>query len=74
VEGNTDDLPDTWFKELKSGPKLKPEYIAYEPKPLYVLADGTYADRPEDNRVHSWFLKALSSHVCHVAQSMTTHK
>ena len=57
-EGYTYDLPDTWFKESKTGLKLKPEYALYEPKRIFVSDDGSYAEKPADRRTQAWFLKA----------------
>ncbi|GIV95664.1 MAG: RNA helicase [Herpetosiphonaceae bacterium] len=51
-------LPEQWCKDLKRGRQIKPEYAPHLPQRLYVRADGTLADGPEDEALPGWFLAA----------------
>ena len=53
---NIEFLPETWFKELKSGRKLKPEYEKFKPRSLSILADGTIMDAPDSMTAPCWFI------------------
>lgn len=58
-------LPETWFVQRKSGPKLKPEYQAYAPRKLFVDPHG-HARRSEPSAyspqpsafLRCWFVPA----------------
>ncbi len=56
-----EDLPDFWWEELKSGPRLKKEYAEHRPRSLVVAEDGTVTGYDRDagtKGVHGWFLKS----------------
>jgi superfamily II DNA/RNA helicase/very-short-patch-repair endonuclease len=53
-----DRLPDTWFKTTKKyGRELKPEYQKYNPRKLWIRADGTISNHPLDRDATTcWFI------------------
>ncbi len=53
---NIELLPDTWFKELKSGRRLKPEYEKYRPRLLWMSADGTVCTNEATGTTPCWFI------------------
>lgn len=52
------ELPNNWFRESKSGPRLKTEYRKFVPKRMFVTSEGKYLDEQSDNTVPAWFLSA----------------
>ena len=57
-EDNEQDLPDTWFENRKSGPRIKEEFAEHIPVRMYVSKEGKIASKPDNDRVLCWFLKA----------------
>lgn len=51
------ELPDTWFRETKSGISIVANYRDFLPQRKYVAPDGSLYDEPGDDRVPAWFLK-----------------
>lgn len=49
-------LPETWFKELKRGRQLKPEYARFRPRLLFVRSDGTFAETSTEDALRCWFI------------------
>ncbi len=47
--GRRDELPESWFDWLKSGPRIKRDFVPHEPRPLYVRPNGHVSDvEPSD--------------------------
>ncbi|NOK64368.1 MAG: DEAD/DEAH box helicase [Chloroflexi bacterium AL-N10] len=57
-DDHLDLLPETWFNERKSGRKLKPSHIAFQPRKLFVRTDGTAFTAPSDDSLRCWFIPA----------------
>ena len=51
-------LPETWFVQRKSGPKLKPEYVPFQPRRLFVRPTGTVGAPGAPDTLRSWFVPA----------------
>ncbi|HZP58428.1 MAG TPA: DEAD/DEAH box helicase [Dehalococcoidia bacterium] len=50
-----DELPDFWFVERKSGPRIKENYLPHVPRAFTASADGTLRDGHAGEGVHGWF-------------------
>lgn len=57
-EGKLEDLPETWKKDSTSSTHIKPEYLEFNPKPIFVGDDGSFSESPGVGLSQSWFLKA----------------
>lgn len=57
-ESRLSEMPNNWFRESKSGRKLKTEYIESVPKRMFVTSGGKYHHEPSDNTTPAWFLSA----------------
>jgi len=53
--GDDADLPDTWFVQRKSGPKIKDDYAAHRPRSMWVSPDGKTSDVEAAGAVKGWF-------------------
>ncbi len=53
--GDDTDLPDTWFVQRKSGPKIKDNYAPYRPRKIWVNPDGRVSDVEALGTVQGWF-------------------
>ena len=49
-DGDDAELPDFWFDELRSGPRIKGDFAGHRPEAMSVNADGTRGDG-----VKGWF-------------------
>jgi hypothetical protein len=49
-------LPETWFVQRKSGPKLKPEYAPFQPRRLFVRPTGAVTSPRTPDAVRCWFI------------------
>ncbi|HEX2914075.1 MAG TPA: helicase-related protein, partial [Chloroflexia bacterium] len=54
-------LPENWFKELKRGRELKPEYAQFRPRQLWLRPDGSLTDYQTTNQLQEtvtpcWFI------------------
>lgn len=56
---STDDevyLPDNWYKQSRSGPRLKAEYEHFVPQRLHLHHDGTLGQAPETGTTPGWYI------------------
>ncbi|HLC17061.1 MAG TPA: helicase-related protein, partial [Thermodesulfovibrionia bacterium] len=51
-----EELPETWFRQTKKGPKVERDYEAHIPEPVYVAPDGTYTKEKCEDHIAAWFL------------------
>ena len=52
-QGEDDELPDFWFDELKSGPRIKPGYGHHRPREYSANVDGSLS--AAGGKVRGWF-------------------
>lgn len=57
-DDHLDLLPETWFVQRKSGPKLKPEYAPAQPRRLFVRPTGATAAPEMPDALRCWFVPA----------------
>ena len=55
--GNRDDMPESWFDILKSGPRLKRDFVEHEPREMRVGAEGEIRQDGEHG-VRGWYQPA----------------
>src|SRR3990172_8274818 len=53
--GDQDDLPESWFDELKSGRRVKQPYANHIPRAMSVTPDGYAGDDPDAIGIRGWF-------------------
>lgn len=52
--GDVEELPDFWFDQLKSGPRVKAPYAQHVPRAFVARPDG-FIDEAEAEGVRGWF-------------------
>jgi hypothetical protein len=57
-DDHLDLLPESWFVQRKSGPKLKPEYAPFQPRRLYVRPTGAVSAPGSSDTMRCWFVPA----------------
>ena len=55
--GEDDELPESWFDQLRSGPRIKRNYAAHRPREYSARPDGALgdADQADERNVRGWF-------------------
>jgi hypothetical protein len=53
--GDDADLPDSWFVQLKRGPRIKEDFKASRPERVWVAPDGEISHQTVDGSVEGWF-------------------
>ncbi|MGH2442646.1 MAG: helicase-related protein, partial [Chloroflexota bacterium] len=53
--GDRADLPEAWLEELKSGVRLKKNYVTHEPERVFVRPDGGLNPEGGDKSIEGWF-------------------
>ena len=56
--GLDDDLPEHWFDQLKSGPRIRPNYAPHRPQSARVMPDGASRSESDGAGVRGWFQAA----------------
>ena len=56
-DGGSEELPEHWFRQLKSGPKINDNYSDHVPRPYTALTDGTLTSGHSNSEdgVQGWF-------------------
>ncbi len=53
--GADEELPEHWFDQLRSGPRIKRAYAEDRPVPYWVQPDGAIVEGDEPGAVRGWF-------------------
>ena len=56
--GLDDDLPEHWFDQFKSGPRIRPNYAPHRPQSARVMPDGASRSESDGAGVRGWFQAA----------------